>query len=223
MFPIEPLTLSSSAILIGLFSCDNIPTPIVNVISKEDPIIFKYDKYSNELQNSFDIDTISPYAAHEKTKLGGLTSSNITIQTEFKISWSTNPILNKTCMWFDKINVTIKNSPTVYIAKEYKRNRCRRNTTLQHEMKHVNTDRDIIEEYLPMIKTTAARIGKISAPRKPIASKNIQSTKENIAKAINEALQEVSKKLEKTQRIRQQQIDTREEYDRLSRACSGPI
>lgn len=218
MFGIELLSPPAAIVLAGLFSCEAKPPPRIKVTVSAGSIVYDLSKSSGGLQG-FDIDTVSPYQAGEHTKIGGLTGGEINISTDIGISLTKNMLLNKGCVWLSDVMIRIKSDPTVYIASEYKPGSCRYRTTVEHEMKHVTVDTKILNEFAPHIEAAAKNAVADINVIGPVKLNQIEKIKVDINKKIEEALKSPIETLHEQRRERQQAIDTREEYDRLSRLC----
>lgn len=218
MFGLELITPPSLVVLAGLFTCDPKADPDVRTRVTATGITYNLSKSSAQLQG-FDIDTVSPYRAGEHTKIGGLTGGAITISTDLGMSLTKNLILKKSCVWLDTVGIRIKSEPTVFIASEYKPGTCRYRTTAEHEMKHVAVDAKILDEFAPKLEAAARQAARTAAPREPVPTKDIDAVKAEINRRIEEALKQPIAELHAERKIRQQAVDTRAEYDRLSRLC----
>ena len=220
MFGAEFLIPPSGVILAGLFSCEPKPPPVVDIAISATAIKYDLTKSSAQLQ-SFDIDTVSPYSSKEHTKVGGLTGGQISIATDLNYSISKSPLLRQSCLWFDKVTVSVVSEPTVYIANEYKEGSCRFRTTFEHEMKHVKADIDILNEFQPRLEAAAKAAVADTSTIGPFSTDDIEQIKSGVNKKIEDALLKTIESLQSERRIRQQAIDSREEYDRLSRVCGA--
>lgn len=220
MFGIELITPPSLVVLAGLFTCGAKAEPAVRTRITATGVAYNLSRSSAQLQG-FDIDTVSPYRAGEHTKIGGLTGGEITISTDISMSVTKNLIVKKSCVWLDTVDIRIKSEPTVYIASEYKPGTCRYRTTVEHELKHVAVDAKLLDEFAPKIESAARLAAKNAAPDRPVPTSGLESVRADINRKIEEALKEPIAELHIERRKRQQAIDTREEYDRLSRQCGN--
>ncbi len=217
---IPPINHSQYVVPVAASKCERHAPPKVTV-----KVINKKVKYSTKKSSAqlggFDIDTVSPYSSDVHTKISGLTASKIGVETGASISSSTNPILKTGCLWYEEIIVTIVNDPTVYIASEHKNNKCRYNKTLKHELKHVSVDRKTVREYSNKIKYAAQKQAKKTGAVRLERGKSLSSIQKEMLKEINSAIKVVVNKMNDVRKRRQQAIDSKKEYDRLSKSCGG--
>ena len=218
MWGFDPISLSTAAILVGMTGCDSHDSPRIETITERAPIKYNNLLSSHQLEN-FKIDTVSPYAAHEHAKVGGLMGGKINISTDINIAWSTNKFLKRSCFWFDDIKVILKTEPTIYIAREYRKGSCKYDKTMEHEMRHVKEDLAIIKKYKPKFNAAVKKAVYSSGTIGPIPASNENTTRQDMMKIIDKAINQVLDKMHKERRERQQAIDSRKEYDRLSKVC----
>lgn len=217
-FVFEPISLPALMILAGFSSCDARPAPEILVDLDFGQVKYDLSKSYAELER-FDITTISPYAAHEHTRVAGLTGGKIKIQSDVNIAWSTSALSRNNCFWIEDVKIDIELDSTIYIASENRKNRCSYTQIKNHEWQHVQTDRALLEEFRPRFEQTAReavrRIGVVG----PLPESENLETRRRIARIVEIALGRVSDEMNRERRQRQQAIDSRDEYDRLSGVC----
>lgn len=109
----------------------------VDVYHQITPTIYDFTKNSLEL-DYIGKDAYSPYGEGHKTFLRGLTVGrqkfdyNISFQTEKSSS------VSFACLWVQKVTVTFRYSPTVYVSNEYPQGSPIFRRVLAHEQEHVN-------------------------------------------------------------------------------------
>ncbi len=193
---------------------DRAPTVHVGLIAPTPRSDFSKDMAQLE---KFHIDTVNPYGAKIDTHVGGLTAG--TIKVEQKMSIAGASMSGKTCLWPGQVQVTIRLDQLVYIAKEYKQGTCMNASVWEHEHKHVRVDREIINKYRPVfeqqVRAAALRMGVIG----PFDKKNQKVYQDQMMKQIGDAVSAVTKQMESERNIRQQNVDTVQEYDRVSSLC----
>jgi len=194
--------------------------PSINIQIDDRPVRYNTDKSSAQLKG-FSIDTISPYGANVHTRISGLTEGKIDFSMQASVEWVSHPVLHTSCLWFKTITVKIRTIPTVYIASEHLHNKCRYRTTLDHEMKHVEVDRRIAREYAPELKRAVMRQVRDIGVVWPGPTSQIDGIRADMLESINQAVANVVAEMNTQRRDRQQGIDTKREYDRLSKMCGG--
>ena len=197
-------------------SCEPQPLPQVEVTSHERPI---------QTDNTKPIREITRMAAGAYRPSGrwahatGLTVGVFRFETKYKI----RSILEKQsgigCYWLDAVTVELNFSPTVYIAREFPAGTCRHEAVFAHEMKHVAVDREILAEYLPVVKSrleqATAQLGVIGP--KPRAGE--AEVKRRIGGAVEQAVNQVLEKIQAERRSWQQTVDTPQEYRAVQAKC----
>ena len=199
-------------------TCPAKPAGKINVIWGSDNIDYDFTKSQSQM-DSMETDTKNPYDRHVKTHVGGLMKGGISIQSQVQVAALTYPRTNETCQWIDKMDVNIRIDPKIYIAREHARGTCRHNAILEHEMKHIFVDREIVKKYVPKIRReleqAVLKVGIVGP--KPTRDQIIYQDK--ITKYMDDALQSISKKMYEERNVKQQGVDTLEEYERVDRMC----
>jgi hypothetical protein len=125
------------------------------------------------------------------------------------------------CAFVDHVDVNIGyKNVAVYIASEIPQDSCGFNQVMQHEQKHIDVNKQILAEYAPRIQSELKEYLRMNGVFKQV--------KEDYALAIlHDRLQQllngiITDMTEENHR-RQQAIDTRAEYVRVSSACGGQL
>lgn len=106
----------------------------------------------------------------------------------------------------------------IYVAKEFPKRSCPYREVLAHEEKHKAVDRQLVEEYSEKIKTlfldVSKKIGVVRNATSAIVDDQIDS-------AFSQAISKLTKEIETEHVERQKQVDTKEEYQRVTDSCEG--
>jgi hypothetical protein len=163
----------------------------------------------------------SPYAKGVKTFTEGLMRGRITTGTEF--SWGIETYYDQqksTCLYVEKIDVKIHIDPTVYIAKEYKKGGCMYDAVMEHEMKHIDVDRKIVNKYTYIIiralDNTFKKVGYAHGPVNGMQRKALEA---QIISIVNGVVGQFSNNMNKERDLLQQQVDSLAEYKRVDALC----
>lgn len=117
------------------------------------------------------------------------------------------------------VEVGFQNS-TIYVARELPRRTCAHNEILEHEEHHVEIDRQLLKEYMPIIErflqTSVRELGTVKAKDPTIAEEKMQTF-------IKGQLDKISEKMNAERARRQAAHDSPEEYQRLAVVCDGDI
>lgn len=166
-------------------------------------------------------DTVNPYAPSVDTSTGGLRQEKPTMKINVRIATKEHPILKKMCMWYDEVDVEIALGPKIYLADELNYSPCKE-AVLDHEHKHVNVDRAVMNKYAHQIgasvKTAVAEIGMHG----PFPSSQSKHYEQKFFSHIEASIAPVIQKLNAEMHAKQQQIDSLEEYERVSQYCKKP-
>jgi hypothetical protein len=108
----------------------------------------------------------------------------------------------------------------VYIASEIPEDSCGFNEIMAHEQKHIDVNKAILDEYAPRIERELKDYLKMNGVFKQV--------KEDYARAVmHEKLQQllnnIAEEMGSDNQRRQQAIDTRAEYERVSADCGGQL
>lgn len=109
---------------------------------------------------------------------------------------------------------------TVYVAHELPNHTCGHSEILAHEEGHVQIDRQLLDDYKPILTKFAQdsiqQLGVVTAKTPEEAEKQMQAF-------INEHLQDVAAEMNKERARRQALHDTPDEYTRLGKVCQGEV
>ena len=104
---------------------------------------------------------------------------------------------------------------TVYIAREYAADPCRAQVIREHEQRHVDVYVGYAREAVPML---AQRLDAIVGAAPHYAS-TVDEAQAHVDRRIAETLEAFMRDSERTLATRQAEVDTPEEYQRVSMAC----
>lgn len=198
-------------------TCNITQPPIINISPTTDPIQYDTSKTSAEL-TAMKSNTISPYGLNVDQTTGGLRQDKPTIETKIKFGILTDPNTQTFCMSYAQIDINIKLQPKIYIAQEYNTGECGR-MVLGHEKKHVTTDRWVINKYSN--KMGQAILGAVNSAKVigPFPVSKLEETKELMQNHIISSLDSVKLVMMNEMNIRQQHVDSLEEYERVGQYC----
>ena len=203
---------------VGLIDCEPQAMTKINVIWSTDKINYDHTKSMNQLSN-FEIDTKSPYSKHAVTKVGGLMQGGLEVTTNVNVSQMKYQTLGVGCMWVNNIDIKINIHPTIYIATEYKKNSCMYSAVLQHEMKHIEVDRDIATKYRNHLRNMASNVTQKIGVVGPKDKFQMPKTHKKIIDYIESHMKQVTSRMYEERRIRQQGVDSLSEYEHVQGLC----
>lgn len=194
------------------FTCPKAPKPKVYFSMRKTPTRFNFSKTTKEL-TAANLTKSAQWAGwiNEGIMSSKFPNYRLGVQTKMRIY----PDIGKTCHWVDSIKFNWVFSPTIFIAKDYRRGSCKYNTVIAHERQHVKIDIAILKKYRDKIKNNL----KIQASY-PITSGPVSShAKVNLLKEVEKSLKPLIDQMVKERTIEQGKIDTVEEYTKLGNMC----
>lgn len=223
MMGLDPLTVGSLLVLASSGGCTPPKPAEINVRPKtaEVEIIKKYTL--GELQN-VKTDTISPHSFSGVSVTQGFMAGRISMIPRVKLDYSQNKYNGTVCIWYDTIDIEIAIDPKIYIGKEVYYNQCQRKATLDHEMKHVHVDRQIVNKYAAImgqkvfdtLKQRGFAAGPVPGARAQDAANEMQNT-------VIRLVEHEYKKMGLERMDLQRAVDSKEEYDRVDALCPDPL
>ncbi len=190
----------------------------IQVKTSTDEILWDYSKSEKDL-NKFKIDTVNPYGKNVITDVGGLMQGGIMMQEQMRFSTLTSSRVQQICYWYDEIVVTLHIKPTIFIAREFPRGSCKHNAIREHELKHVEVDREIVNKYAGLLGKSVQEIANrktIYGPYHVAQSKEVEAF---LKGQLTAALKRYSSEMDDERKERQQQIDSLAEYERVNKMC----
>jgi len=222
MIGIDPITLSSLLVLAGTtVSCPAHDPTKINVIPRTAKVKYDYGQSLQQIQ-AYQMDTVDPYAFHGQTITQGFMKGQIELRHKLTFGQVKNARFGYGCIWYDTINIEINIDPEIVIAKELYRDKCMRDSIIEHELKHVRVDREIVNKYAKIIgnrvfsalKSRGFSVG-------PIDVKRMDEVRAKMQRVVNQVLELEYKKLGIERKELQRGVDSLDEYHRVDAECPG--
>ena len=191
--------------------------PVINVTPVTKEIEYDFTKSSDELGMMHN-DTVNPYAAGADTTTGGLRHDAPQVSMAVKIGYkqhSTGPV----CFWYDSVAIDIQLQPKIYIASDQAEDKKCRDAIIEHEKKHVVVDRQVINKYAQDIGKAVQEAINIAGGIGPYNPDRIEDTQAMMTEHVKIALESRQLALAQEMRQRQSEVDSYEEYERVSAIC----
>jgi hypothetical protein len=190
----------------------------VDVRWRSEPI--KYDMTQSYADlGGKNINSKNPYGTHVAVDVGGLMSGKVTYKSSIEVSGIRYPSSRVSCLWINRVIVDIVIDPTVFIASENPKGTCKYVAILEHESKHVATDRQVVQDHLNDIRMAASaavqKVGMVG-PKPDDASDDY---KHKMSAYVEAALKDAVDQLYADRSQRQQALDNKSEYDRVAAKC----
>ena len=199
------------------FKCTVPQPPAIRINLVTDPVDYDFSEDSHQL-SAMKTDTVNPYAPGTDTATGGLRADHP--ETSINIKWGSllYKAQNALCLWYEGVDITVALHPKIYLAKDFDNETCRR-AILEHEMKHIEIDHEVINDYGQYmgdaIRETIDQAGAMG-PYRPAERKDIEKF---LTDRVMNTLHEQTAILDGKMSARQGEIDTLAEYDRISKIC----
>lgn len=220
MFGFDPVTASSLLIMAGTkVTCpDREPTKI-NIVPHTAEVQYDYSQSLRDIQN-YQTDTVDPYGFHGQTVTQGFMKGQIGLEQKIRFGQSKNPRYGYACVWYHDITVNIHIDPKIVIARELYHDPCMRRAIINHELKHVRVDREIVNKYaksmgnklMSALKSRGFSAGPFDLSRLPEVQSKMQ-------RVVHQVLELEYQKLGIERQERQRAVDSRAEYDSVDQEC----
>lgn len=205
----------------GRVTCSVPKAPMIQVLPKTKDIVYDYSQTTRQL-TARRTTSPGPYGSNIDTATGGLRADQISTSSNIKMGTMTYQTQNAGCIWYDEVTVNINLNPVIYVAKEYQKEPCK-GAILKHELRHVEVDRFVVNKYAQEIGAAIqSAVNKVGAVG-PFAAADMSRQQDQLIKHIQGAIKSQEHLLNQEMRTLQSQVDTLEEYDRISKICKDLI
>jgi hypothetical protein len=220
MFGIDPLTAGTLMVLAaGGNVCDMAKATEINVVPVTQEVKFVTDMTLAEMQKQ-NIDTINPHSFNGLSVTQGFAMGEISIKASVSLDGVQVRGQPAACLWYKEINIGFEVNPNIYIAKEVYRDLCMRRAVSDHEMKHVNTDKRVINKFAQhigrMLYDELKARGFVAGP---IALEDVEAVSDRMKNTVLQLVEREQKRFEIERMDMQALVDTKEEYERVAAQC----
>jgi hypothetical protein len=157
----------------------------------------------------------------EFDRVRGLTNGIYQFQATVDFTNTEWPLFGKSCVYPTVLEITATYKPTISLSNDIVPGSCMYNMTLEHEMKHIQVDINTLNEFIPSIKKIGTATLAMNLSKESIDTDKVADRQKEISDKVAKALNDAGAKLQEARILRQQSVDTREEYTRLSNICPG--
>ncbi len=219
MLGLDPLTISSLLVLAGQkVTCPAHDPTKINIIPRTEKVEYDSSQTLKQIQG-YSMDTVDPYGFHGTTITQGFMQGKIGLEHKIKFGQVKNKA-NISCVWYSDITVEIFIDPKIVVAKELYRDPCMRRAIVNHELKHVRVDREMVNKYaksmgqklLTALKSRGFESGPIYSERTADVMKKMQ-------RVVHQILELEYQKLGIERREKQREVDSLEEYKSVDSQC----
>lgn len=203
----------------GGVTCE-LPKPVeISVAPRADKLVYDHSRSMAELQ-AVETDTISPYGFDGVSITQGFTEGAIGVRST--VTLDAYPVAQGrgACVFYDSIDVEFSITPKITIAREAWRDHCMRKAVVDHELKHVMTDRRIVNKYgRVMGEKLHAALAERGLITGPVRAQDVPAVAEQMRAVAYQILEHEQKRMELERADAQQAVDSRQEYDRVAALC----
>ena len=126
-----------------------------------------------------------------------------------------------TCARIDHVDVTLGyRDVTVYVASEIAPDSCGFNQVLDHEQKHIAVNRDVLARYAPLIEQ---QLEVYLRDNGVFREQNYGYAAQLAHDRMKNIVSDLAEQLSRENFERQRDIDTQQEYRRISLSCGGQL
>ena len=205
----------------GRVTCSVPKAPTIQVLPKTKDIAYDYSQTTQQL-TARRTTSPGPYGSNIDTATGGLRADQISTSSNIKMGTMVYQSQNAGCIWYDEVTVNINLNPVIYVAKEYQKEPCK-GAILKHELRHVEVDRFVVNKYAQQIgaaiQNTVNKAGAVG----PFPASDMNRQQDQLIKHIQAAIKSQEHLLDQEMRTLQSQVDSLEEYERISKICKDLI
>jgi hypothetical protein len=125
------------------------------------------------------------------------------------------------CVRVQHVDVTIGyRDVTVFIASEIPQHTCAFDETMGHEQKHIDVNRKILDEFAPLIEDRFKAYLELNGTQQVA---NADDARQIINDKLKSIMDEIVGQMEEENIRAQREVDSAEEYARLSKVCEGEL
>lgn len=219
VFGPEILAMKAALILAAASgeACTVRKAPSITVKIETEEIDYDYSHTAAAL-GLMKTDSVSPYSPGADTVSGGLREDHPEIRSQVGWELMSEPYRKIGCLSYDKIDIVIHLDPKIYVAKEFNSGACRE-AILQHERRHVEVDRKVMNKYGASIGQAVQAAVNSAGALGPFKLEDQEKMKALSSSHIESAINTQKLLMEQEMRRLQGQVDSLEEYKRVSAQC----
>ncbi len=165
--------------------------------------------------------TVNPHSFGGISVMQGYAESKIQIKWSIKLDAApAKGTRDGICIWYENITVEFDVDPTIHLAKEVNADLCMRKAVYEHEMKHVKTDRRVINKYSAIIgQVLSTELRKRGFVAGPLKIEHAADIAKRMQETVTQLIRHQNKKFDIERAEAQAQVDTLEEYERVAAKC----
>jgi hypothetical protein len=208
------------AAVAGEALCAGLPPPVIDVKIRYGAVTFDTRRSMDELAG-LRIDTASPWPESYHTGVGGVMQGAISTDHNIRFNRATDAKTGRGCVWFDRVEVTLRLDPKIYIARDLQNKECWFREVFAHEAKHIEEDRALLEKYRRVVAQglTFAFADTRDYAVGPIGASGMDTVRNYLENNVVDTVGGLINRMMRERAQRQQAIDNIGEYMQISRKC----
>jgi hypothetical protein len=203
----------------------NVPVkPTVKVDPVSDEIKYDFSVPSRDLSPvRMGAAAASAYPAGTDVVTGGLRWEMPATGFEIETAGSQLNSTKQACLWYNTVSVKIRLSPHIYIANEFSADGPCKDAIMEHELHHVDVDREMMNKYSQVIGEAVQKVVGETGAVGPIDPDKIDEKRDELKDKVKTAIRTAEEPLQAEMREQQAQVDSPEEYQRVSAICKAEV
>lgn len=202
--------------------CEPRLPPEITISIDEKPVVFDAKTPAAELSKQKS-DTVSPLPSSFHAETGGLITNVISLGHNITFGQVVFGKDKKACLWFKKIDITLRMEPKIYIANDYQDKPCWYASVFDHESKHLDIDRRLLadhaqrfKEYLTLLYTEHPRDYTANG----VAVKKQKAMQKTMDETLTATLKVLFDSMMSERGHLQQELDSYGEYAHINFNCN---
>jgi len=202
------------------YLCGKSAPPVITVNVVTGPVTFDTKQSADALRH-IEIDTVSPWPETYHTAVGGIMQGRISADHKITFNRAKDVKRGSACVWFERIDVTLRADPKIYIANDLQDKTCWFREVFAHEAKHVAEDHALLERYKQRVKDGLYMVFSTHADYAsgPVPLVGLKATQGQMKENVTQALNAMFAMMARERAQRQQSLDNLGEYIKISRGC----
>ena len=200
-------------------SCKPGTAPAFSITTSVAEPRFDYSLSQKAMENFKGNAQVSAESIYDLT-VNAMSTGKITVKNNLKyVTQSTDD--RQVCIQVSQVNIDSHIDPVIFIATELRDDACEYKEYLLHELKHVEEDKKLIEDYKAVIERNMAfafpNVSDYSVG--PVPASITKDARKKLEDNVEGALEATIGSMLRERTARQRAIDSTGEYMRLSLAC----
>jgi hypothetical protein len=125
------------------------------------------------------------------------------------------------CAWPKTLTVSFGfQQRVVHVARDLPSASCIYREVLAHEMKHIAVDEALLRDFTPLVRR---RLEDVATQLAPVRARSENQAMQAFRRSLDSAMRATMQEFGRERDRRQAQVDTAEEYERVSKSCGGEV